>query len=55
VGENTFAPERIRINDRNISGCTRLENPYRKGGLGLNRAAFLDRLTENENLVEIIL
>ncbi|NCC52897.1 MAG: cellobiose phosphorylase [Spartobacteria bacterium] len=55
IRDNTFAPERIQINGQETTDWVRLENPYRKGGLGLSREAFLARLTGADNRIEIFM
>lgn len=50
-----FAPNAIRINGREVPIERRADNPYREGGALLARAAFLNALNRDENVVEIFI
>jgi cellobiose phosphorylase len=54
VNENTFGPKKILINGQ-LVGFTREENIYRLGGAVIDLQLFLDKLSEGDNSIEILI
>ncbi len=48
-----YSPREVRVNGRSLPGGRYSDNPYRPGGLLIPKAAFLEALDRDTNLVEI--
>jgi cellobiose phosphorylase len=49
-----FSPKEVRVNGRPMPGDRYADNPYRRGGLLIERRAFRDFLDADRNVVEIL-
>jgi cellobiose phosphorylase len=55
VSGDGFSPREVRANGRPLPGGRYADNPYRPGGMVIPKAAFMDALDRDENLVEIFI
>ena len=55
AGKNTSSPYAVHVNGKPVSGIRYSENPYRRGGVLINKNAFNALLRPGQNTVEIFL
>jgi 1,2-beta-oligoglucan phosphorylase len=54
VAGDGFSPKEVRVNGRRLPGERYAHNPYRPGGMLIEKRAFSDALDRDRNVVEIL-
>ena len=56
VEKREFAPKKLTINNHELTEFRRIDNPYRGGGVTIDKAVFMQHLKANEaNIIDIYL
>ena len=53
VSNQSFGPARVMVNGAPMDDYQRMQQPYRRGGLGINATLFNTMLNQEQNVVEI--